>query len=301
MKKIAVLTGGLGSERPIALVSAENVAKALAPHFEVTVFTLPEELPKFLAEYDQFAAAVPIMHGKKGGEDGTIQGLLTWLNLPFVFSSVHAHAAGLNKLTAKELVSARGIKTAAYRVVDRDLVAGAPSLGGFPAIVKPVDSGSTLGVSLARSARELVEGLEKAFTESDSVFVEDYIQGDEFTVAVIDEAGHPLALPVISIKSKNVLFDYDAKYKDGMAEEVCPALIDDALAARLQEVAVKAHLAIGARHVSRSDMILDQNGQIWFLEINTIPGMSLLLPKAIRASGRNFGEVLKGWVLTVAR
>lgn len=290
-KAVAVLTGGLGSERTVALASATRVAEALAPHYDVSLFRLPEEWGKFVMEHAQFVAAVPIIHGK-GGEDGAVQRELEKLGMPYLFSTPEAHEKGIDKLAAKALARDAGLLTADWQEVDRQN----PPAFVHPIVVKPADSGSSVGVSLVRTAEELPAALDKAFAESHRVFVEDLIDGDEFSVAVIDENGKPVALPVISIKSSNAFFDYEAKYTPGAAEELCPALIAPDLAARLQQAAVTAHAMIGARQVSRSDFLVDHDGRIWFLEINTIPGMSVLLPKAIAASGRTFGDVLASWV-----
>lgn len=286
MKNVAILTGGQSSEREIALLSAASVSEALKGRAKTTTFDLPSELDTFLKDRANFDVAVPVFHGK-GGEDGAIQGFLKTLGVPFLFSDVTAHAIGLNKKFTKRIAESVGLQTAKE------------GSAVFPVIVKPVDGGSSIGVSVAKNETELQDAVKKASEFSEDVLVEQYVVGEEFTVAVIDEDGRSVALPVIKIVPKgSTFFDYKTKYDASLVDELCPAPIDDELAKRLQEAGLTAHAMIGARHISRSDFIVDKEGGIWFLEINTIPGQTLnsLVPKAIRASGREFGEVLEGWI-----
>lgn len=130
------------------------------------------------------------------------------------------------------------------------------------------------------------------------MLIEDFIEGNEFTVAVVDDEGGAVALPVIEIRSKNQFFDYESKYDPALCDELCPAPIDNDLAERLKDVALTAHKMIGARHLSRTDMIVDSAGAIWFLEINTIPGLTSasLTPKAITAAGLRLEDLLMVWI-----
>lgn len=283
--RVAILTGGESSEREIALLSAQSVASALASFFDVQTFDFPAELDRFIAERQTFAAAVPVFHGK-GGEDGTVQGFLKTVGVPFIFSDVAAHAIGMNKWVTKQVVRAAGVQVA-------------PETRELPVVVKPMHGGSSIGVSIAHTEAELEAALKKAHEQENHVLVEKYIAGEEFTVAVIDHAGKTSALPVIKIVPKgHTFFDYETKYAADLVDEICPAPISNELSERLQAVAIKAHKAIGARHLTRSDFIVDAAGEIWFLEINTIPGQTVnsSVPKALRAAGLDFGEVLKGWV-----
>lgn len=288
---IALLTGGASTERQIALASAESVRRALESRAKVEVFDFPKDMEQFIARRNDFDCAIPVFHGR-GGEDGTIQGWLEILGVPYIFSSVGAHAIAIDKSKANCLVA-----TTDVRVPKSVVVSAADQLHWtHEVVIKPIDGGSSVGVTLAHSPTELERGVRAALRVSTSAMIEDYVHGREFSVAVIDLDGATQALPVISIESKHEFFDYDSKYTPGLATEICPANIDSDLAARLQAAAVTVHRVIGCRHVSRSDFILSDDGTIWFLEVNTIPGMSVLLPKAIAASGREFGEVLLRWV-----
>lgn len=291
--RIAIVTGGTSTERDVSLWSAVFVECVLADRFDVSRYALPEDLPRLLADRTSIAAAVPIIHGK-GGEDGTIQGFLRTLGIPFIFSDVAAHAIGLHKAHAKAIVHAHGLMVANACRVKRD----DPAVFERPVVVKPIEGGSTIGTTIARSPDEFIRALQTGFACGDELLVEDVIVGDEFTVPVIEERGEALALPVIQILS-NGLFDFEKKYVDGaLAKHVSPAPIADELAARLADAACTAHTAIGARHASRTDFIVDQDGTIWFLEINTIPGMTAhsFLPEAVANSGRDFGALLERWV-----
>ncbi|MBI4592218.1 D-alanine--D-alanine ligase [Candidatus Uhrbacteria bacterium] len=292
MQTIALLTGGTTSERDVALKSAENVRKALEENFEVEVFDLPEDLDRFLAGRARFDVAVPVFHGR-GGEDGTIQGFLETLGLPYIFSGVEAQAIGMDKVMCKELARVSGLKTANWNV----LGSGDLMKWTHPVVAKPVDEGSSVGVQLIKDAALL----EQMVPATRRLLVEDLIEGKEFTVAVVDHEGGTVALQVIEIRSKKEFFDFESKYDPTLCDELCPAPISDDLAERLKDVALTAHKMIGARHLSRTDMIVDNDGTIWFLEINTIPGLTStsLTPKAIAAAGLRLEDLLKSWIQDV--
>ena len=295
-RRIALLTGGRSAEREVALKSATNVEAALRPQFEVDLFDLPSDLYRFFSMRGQYDCAIPVFHGK-GGEDGTMQGFLETLGIPYVFSQVEAHAIGMDKAMTKTILAAQGIKTADWVV----LKVGDAYGWQYPVVVKPLDQGSSVGVCLVHRQEELQKALVMAFSYSDRVLVERLIEGKEFTVAVVDHAGKSLSLPVIEIRSKNAFFDFESKYDPALCDELCPAPIPETLASRLQQVALAAHKGIGARHLSRTDMIVDAQGEIWFLEINTIPGLTSasLTPKAIAAAGLNLSDLLIEWITDV--
>ncbi|MEK7620405.1 MAG: D-alanine--D-alanine ligase [Patescibacteria group bacterium] len=294
MTNVALLTGGTTSEREVALKSARNVRAALEENFHVEVFDLPTDLDRFLASRAEFMVAVPVFHGR-GGEDGVIQGLLETLGTPYIFSRVEAHAIGLDKAMCKVLAKHNGIKTADWKIVE----AGENPVWERPVVVKPVDEGSSVGVTLARDETTY----SSLFPSDRRLLVEDLIEGQEFTVAVVDDVHGTMALPVIEIRSKKEFFDYESKYDPALCDELCPAPIDDNLAERLKDIALTAHAMIGARHLSRTDMIVDKQGDIWFLEINTIPGLTSasLTPKAMNAAGLRLEDLLTVWIEDVLK
>lgn len=298
MKRIALLTGGESSEREIALRSAKNVVEVLKDIFEVTVFDIPVELPAFLERRADFAAVIPVLHGV-GGEDGTIQGFLDTLKTPYIFSGVQAHAVAMDKEKTKILVSANGVQTPKSITVRLDDVVAFD----HPVVVKPYDGGSSVATAVVRSQSELDAAIAKGLEFSTAVLVEDFVQGDEYTVAVVDIDGETKALPVIAIRPKEGFFDFESKYNAAtLADEICPAPINDELALSLQSMALIAHRTLGCRQVSRTDIMVDAAGSAWFLETNTIPGMTgtSLLPKALKAGGYDFAETLRGWIELVA-
>ncbi len=294
MKRIAIITGGASSEREIALRSSANVADLLANEFVVSVFDFPAQLDAFLQQRQSVDLVIPVLHGKCG-EDGTIQGFLETLGLPYLFSGVQAHAIALDKAKTKILVSAGGIKTPQSKTVTR----GEVVIYDHPVVVKPFDGGSSVATAIARSAEELTKACQAAFEHSSKILMEDFVAGQEFTVAVVEKDSQTLALPVIAIKPKDVFFDFASKYnQETLADEICPAPISEELSDKLQAIARQAHLALSCRHVSRTDIIVDENGEAWFLEINTIPGMTAtsLLPKALAADGSSLKEMLCYWI-----
>src|SRR3989338_1605031 len=296
--RIAVFTGGESFEREVAFWSAKNVvAELLRVGFDVKQFDIPSELPKFLEMKDQFSCVVPMLHGK-GGEDGTIQGFLETLKMPYLFSGVAASAVAMDKFLAKTTISAQGIKTPEARV----LSSGDVYEFEHPVVIKPIPCGSTLGVSVVKLSEELHAALALGFEYGDRLLAEDFIVGEEFTIGVIESGGDARALDVIQVISPSGLFTFEEKYiADKMAEEICPAEISEDLARRLQAAACLAHKALGVRHASRSDFMVDARGEIWFLETNTIPGMTAqsLITKALRVGGYDFGALLKSWIESV--
>lgn len=296
-KEIAILTGGKSSERDVALNSAQVIADQLKEHYSVSIFDLPMDLELFISKYKQIDVAIPVFHGK-GGEDGTIQGFLKILGIPFIFSDVEAHAISLDKAQTKRIVAYCGITTPDFRSVNKNENVQYE----YPCVIKPMNGGSSIGISIAQSEMDFQKGLMEAFVYSETVLIEKYISGEEYTVAIIEEHAKPIALPVIQVKSKRSFFDYKSKYDSDLVDEICPAQISDQLSHELQELGLKIHTLVGARHISRSDFIVSPDGKIWFLEINTIPGQTLqsLVPKAIHTSGRSFAVLLNEWIEEVA-
>lgn len=298
MKKInhiAVLTGGTSSEREIALKSAINVVNTLKEKYRVESFDLPQDLSRFLEKYQSFDVAIPVFHGP-GGEDGVIQGFLKTLNLPFIFSDVEAQAVGMNKYLTKQIIEKLGILTPEYELLTEHKKIKYTK----PLVIKPEPGGSSIGVSIVHNQAELDQALKEAWQYADKILLEEYIAGEEFTVPIIEVRNKIKALPVIQIVSKNKFFDYKSKYDATLVDEICPAQIDHKLAIKLQATAIKVHQAIKARHLSRSDFIVADQ-KIYFLEINTIPGMTgeSLLPKAIKTAKMDFLELLEAWMRSV--
>jgi D-alanine-D-alanine ligase len=237
------------------------------------------------------------LHGRYG-EDGTIQGMLDLFGIPYVGSGTLASALAMDKAMAKRIFGVCGIPTPSGLTFDRadfdaDPDACCAHAAAFvPAVVKPAREGSSIGMSLVDDAAAMPAALRAAFARDARVLVEERVGGTELTVGVIGNR-ELLALPVVEIVPKRAFFDYKAKYDPALSDEICPARVCDDVAREAQELARRAHRALDCRGLSRTDMILSERGLV-VLELNTLPGMTVnsLLPKAARAAGIPFGELL---------
>jgi len=295
--KIALLSGGISSERDVSLNSGQQVYEALdKARYEIVRYDPQTDLPRLVADAAEIDAALVILHGPYG-EDGTIQGLLDLLDIPYQGAGVLGSAVAMNKLVAKRLYEHAGLKIPPYCLVRRSPI---PELGGcvqhlgLPIVVKPVAGGSSIGMAIATTEKELREAVEDAFRYDDRVLLEKYLEGTEVTGGVLGN-DDPEALPLIEIVpgEGHTFFNYTAKYTAGETQEICPARISDVLTDRAQVCAVKAHEALFCRGYSRTDMIICQD-DIFVLETNTIPGMTAtsLFPQAAAKAGLDFTRLL---------
>jgi D-alanine-D-alanine ligase len=299
MKKlnIALLSGGISSEREVSLNSGNQVYQALdKDKYRIFRYDPKTDLAKLIADASQIDVALIILHGPYG-EDGTVQGLLDLLGIPYQGSGVLGSALAMNKLAAKQLYEKAGLMTPPYLVVTPktgyDPDAWVKTLG-IPLVVKPSGAGSSVGISIIRKKDNLKKALDEAFSHDDSVILEKYIHGIELTGGVIGN-DDLRALPLIEIipNSSHEFFNYRAKYTTGASQEICPARIDNALTEKAKECAIRAHRALFCRGYSRTDMILDGK-TVYVLETNTIPGMTAtsLLPQAAAVDGIPFPQLL---------
>lgn len=294
---IALLSGGISSEREVSLNSGKQVLEALDKEkYDVIQYDPKTDLPKLVADSEKIDAALVILHGPYG-EDGTVQGLLDLLGIPYQGAGVLGSAVAMNKLISKQLYHQAGLPVPPYLVVKHGDAVGTEDLAarlGLPLVVKPVEGGSSVGMSIVRAVEELEPALEKAFEFDRSLIVEAFIAGTELTGGVLGN-DNPEALPLIEIIPGDgyEFFDYEAKYKPGATREICPAPIDENLAQKARTYAVTAHQVLACRGYSRTDMIL-RDGDIFVLETNTIPGMTAtsLFPQAAAAAGLAFGPLL---------
>lgn len=248
------------------------------------------------------------LHGP-WGEDGKLQGMLDLLGIPYVGSGVLASAIAMDKAMAKAVLTAAGFDVPrgfVVRTVDNargpEETARRAQEIGYPLVVKPIQQGSSFGVSMVDRPDQLQAAVVEGLRYDDRVLVEERLMGTELTVGVIGRDDALTALPVIEVVTKREFFDYKAKYDPELTDEVCPARVSDEVAKRAQDLAVGAHQALGCRDLSRTDMILTADGRMPVLEVNTIPGMTAnsLLPKAARVSGLPFDQLLErliAWAL----
>lgn len=295
--RLALLSGGVSSEREVSLNSGKQVYDALdKDKYDILQYDSKTDLEKLVKDAPTIDAALIILHGPFG-EDGTIQGLLDLLDIPYQGAGVLGSAMAMNKLVAKRLYDGAGVPTPEYLAyslkdrIDRDNVI---STIGLPLVVKPACAGSSQGMTLVRKESDLDAAIQLGFNNDDTIIIEKYISGLELTCGVLGNDDVE-ALPVIEIipGENHEFFDYVAKYTAGETTEICPARIDDAIRDEVQELAIKAHDALFLKGYSRTDMILS-NGQLTVLETNTIPGMTAtsLYPQSAQEAGYPFGELL---------
>jgi D-alanine-D-alanine ligase len=295
--RLALIAGGKSSEREVSLKSGAQVYEALdKKKYDIRRYDPLTDLGRLVQEAPEIQAALIIMHGR-GGEDGSMQGLLDLLEIPYQGSGVLGSAVAMNKELSKALYQIAGLKVPAALSFTRDQDPGSLKIQaklGLPVVIKPATEGSSIGVTLARNLTELEDGLDAAYRYDARVLVEEFIQGTEITGAVLGNK-NPLALPLVEIipSSDYTFFDYEAKYQPGASSEICPARLDAELTARAQQYALTAHAALGCRGYSRTDMIV-REGEIYVLETNTIPGMTAtsLFPQAAKAAGLEFPALL---------
>lgn len=285
-KRIGVLCGGKSSEREISLASGAAVLSALkkAGMNAVSIDVGPD-LP-FRLKKQKIDFAYIALHGP-WGEDGTVQGMLEIMGIPYAGCGVLASALAMDKIATKGILAAAGLPTPRWWVVERG--ARVPKLPRR-VVVKPSAQGSAIGVSVVKEKSGLAPALAAAFKYDRRVLVEEYIAGTEITVGVLG----PRPLPVIEIVPQNEFYDFESKYTPGCSQHLIPPRLPKATIARTQRLALEVFAALNCRAVSRIDMIVDKKQRPWILEVNTIPGMTetSLLPDAARAAGIDFPELV---------
>ena len=289
--KIGVLLGGNSAEREVSLASGKAISAAckelghnvldLDPQFDVRLL-VPDLLTVDL-----------VFNGLHGGdgENGVIPGFLQSLGVKYTGSRNEASAICMDKRISKALVHRKDLLTPNWvSLANNDPLSSVGDLV-FPVVIKPNDQGSTIGLTVVKDESELDDAIELARQFANVVLIEEFIVGKEITVTVIGDK----AYPIVEIVPSHGLYDYECKYNQGMTEYFCPANIDKDLTKAIQESALKIHKLLGCRHYSRADFRLDENGKAWFLELNTLPGMTetSLVPKAAKASGLSFPELIQ--------
>lgn len=302
---IAVVQGGPTSEAEVSRASAKSVARALeAAGHQVIRFELNDYLPESLRT-GGFDVVFPVTHGAVG-EDGSLQGLIEVLDLPYVGSNVLASALAMNKRTAKILFAAAGLPIAAGITAPRggvsaELGARAHAELGDRVVVKPCSNGSAIGVarlSEGATPATIAHAIEDAWQVDDLVLIEKFVRGREVTCGVLERGGETRALPPTEVRAPNdAFYTYQARYAAGRSEHLCPAPLGDVLVARVQEIAVAAHRSLGCRDLSRVDFVVPESGDPTLLEVNTLPGFTdtSLYPEAAGIAGITMAELCSGF------
>ena len=288
--RVAVLMGGRAAERQISLKSGAAVLAALhARGIDAVAIDAAEDVMAQL-QGGGFDRVFIALHGR-GGEDGTMQGALEILGLPYTGSGVLGSALGMDKLRCKQLWQGIGLPTPRYARVDRrsDFMALVRELG-LPLIIKPAREGSSIGMSKVCDPAQLAHAVDQACEVDEVVLAEQWVSGDEYTVAILNGE----ALPVIRLETAAEFYDFEAKYESNETRYHCPCGLDEFAERNLQKIALDAFNAIGATGWGRVDVMIDQTGQVWLLEVNTVPGMTdhSLVPMAANAAGVDFEELV---------
>lgn len=297
MSTIAVLAGGLSLEREVSLRSGRRVSEALgdAGH-RVATLDLDAQLVTALVD-GAFDAIFLALHGR-AGEDGTVQSLLSLLGIPYTGAGPTGSSLAWDKAVTKGLWRRAGLSTAPWIAMSSDAIRGMGAAHAFdqvvegiglPLVVKPAQGGGAMGVRTVDSAADLGPALVAALSYHDVVVIEAHIAGTEVAVSLVDDH----VLPVVEIVATRGPYDFATRYSHGAADFYAPARLDDAVRRRCQEAARAAVDVLGARHVARTDMIVDTDGTPWLLETDTCPGLTetSLLPMAAHAEGWTFAEL----------
>jgi D-alanine-D-alanine ligase len=295
--RLALIAGGKSSEREVSLKSGAQVYQALnKDKYDIRRYDPLSDLEALVREAKELDVALIIMHGR-GGEDGSMQGLLDLLEIPYQGSGVLASALAMNKELSKAIYQLAGLTVPAALAFHREKAPSPQEIEaklGLPVVIKPINEGSSIGISKAGTPEALSTGLAAAFALDNRVLVEEFIQGTEVTGGVLGNAGLQ-ALPLVEIipASAYTFFDYEAKYQPGASQEICPARLAPDMTKRAQACALTAHQALGCRGYSRTDMMI-RDQEIYVLETNTIPGMTAtsLFPQGAKAAGIDFPDLL---------
>ncbi len=296
--KVALLAGGASTEREVSLAGAVGFEGAIdREKYELSRYDPKTDLALLARNADSIDVAFILLHGTYG-EDGTVQGYLDLLGIPYQGAGVLGSALAMDKNMAKVLYRLNGLPVAEWEMAvaaDKENPERLLANLQFPLVVKPIREGSSLGMSVAKNLEELRKGITLAYEHDSQVMVEQFVEGREITVGVLgNDELEPLPLIEIIPGDEFVFFDYKAKYEKGASQEICPAVVDASVAEKAQNFAVAAHKALQLRGYSRTDMMLTADGNLYILETNTIPGMTptSLLPQAAQEYGLNFSDLI---------
>jgi D-alanine-D-alanine ligase len=292
--RVAVLMGGRSAEREVSLMSGQGVLEALRASGVAAEPFDPAERDLSDLRREGFARAFIALHGRFG-EDGTVQGALELLRIPYTGSGVLASALAIDKVRSKSVWFARGLSTPPF-VLARSATEACQAVAtlGLPLAVKPCHEGSSLGFSRVDSFEEMLSAYELAARFDSEVLIERFVDGPELTVAILGGGEDALALPVIEIRAEGGAYDYHNKYFSDDTVYLCPAPLSPERAARVVELALDAYRALGCEGWGRVDLMLDRaSGEPWLLEVNTSPGMTThsLVPMAAAACGLDYGQL----------
>ena len=299
-ERILVLMGGYSEEREVSLRSGQAVLNALkSKGYEALGMDLKGTALQEITEYHPDLVFIAL-HGKDG-EDGTVQGMLEIMGIPYTGSGVASSAIGMNKVLTKKLLIYEGIPTAPFIILkkneftepDREL-SQLLKIIGLPMVIKAATQGSSIGTFIVYNSDQIMDAIMAAFKYDNELLVEQFIEGTEVTSTVLGNESLQV-LPLIEITSANEFYDYESKYTPGLCQHIIPARIAEEIRSNVAGLSERVYRAIGCRGYSRVDFIIDTAGQPLVLEINTLPGMTemSLVPDAARAAGISFEELVE--------
>lgn len=294
---VAVVMGGPSAERDVSLNTGAAIANALREYGYTNVVEIdldPRNFGKQLAE-SKAEVVFNAVHGLYG-EDGRLQTLLEIREMPYTGSGMIASVSCMDKVITKRMLRDAGISTPACLIVNKKesgIKEKIMQRFSLPVVIKPASQGSSIGVEIVKEENQLDEALANAFKYSRDILVEEFIGGKELTVSMMQKDGEVVALPVIHIAPHSGMYDYHSKYTKGATEYICPADLDEETTKKVQEISKQAYEVLGCSGVARADVMLDEEGNGYMLEINTVPGMTAtsLVPKAAAAAGISFPEL----------
>ena len=288
--KVGVLMGGWSSERAISLKSGAAVLEALEESaVDAVAYDLQPATVSSLATASLDCAFI-VMHGR-GGEDGTLQGMLEILGVPYTGSGVLASALSMNKVISKQIWLNQGLPTPPFVIVDRRSdIADLSAQVGLPFALKPISEGSSIGVYKVESEGDFEDAKSTTMQVSEAIFAEAWIAGDEYAVTLLEDR----ILPPIRLQPSRTFYDYTAKYEDSGTRYHCPCGLPSQALEKLEDLCMRACQALGIKGWGRVDVIRDHDGQFWLLEVNTVPGLTRrsLVPMSAKAAGLDFRRLI---------
>mgnify|MGYP000509992634 FL=1 len=287
--KIAVLMGGPSSEREVSLSSGKAMfAASAALGYDAISVEFKDDILSHLDTLKSVDIVLIALHGGIG-ENGRIQGMFESLGIRYTGSDALSSAICMDKHISKLLAEDVGIATPRWKRIRKGQSIYKNEFD-YPFVVKPNSEGSTIGLTIVHNENDYDSAVEEAFKYDDEILIEEFISGKEITVSIVGED----VLPIIEIRPEHGLYDYECKYTKGMTEYICPAELNEDLTKRIKQTAFEVYKLLKCRHYGRVDLRLDNNNQHWFLELNTLPGMTdtSLVPKAAKATGISFEQLI---------
>lgn len=298
--RIAVIYGGMSSEREASLEYGTTCYEALLSrgYHNACLIDMDRRIDMRLREREIEFAYLALLG--RYGEDGCLQGMLEIMGIPYTGCRVTASAVGMNKDLTKRLLMERGLPVLPSETFQFPEDADRRYVGKFPAVVKPVCEGSSIGIAIVHNQDELKLALENAWRLDRQVMIEEYLEGRNLTVGVLDIDGQPVVTPIREMIPREGWYDYEAKYMDGKTDFVCPAELPAVQTAAIQKATLETHKALGGYGLSRTDYLLDKDLNFYVLEINTLPALTrhANFPAQVEAMGLSYPEMVEAILMT---